>query len=480
MRYKFESLLLAVNEASSDLSKASWESLREQFDAQNVVMEDIEGRYTEGQNWSDEDRAAYQTALDTCTNITNEQESRPQYLVQQRKLVNAPVINADIAENISSLNTRITVRDHRDIDPRFGYRTDNEYLLDVVNFFTKGQVTDGLKAVNAVGSDEYSIGDWKHGGIFVPEIFLPGTISITPEEDQLLGRMTNIPLGASTVKVRAAVDKNHSTSFTGGTVVYRTGETLTADPSRDQWENVSLEATELVGNTYVTQQLLRESAVSIPALIQNAFNLAFSYKKRDEILLGSGKGKYLGALSTENKALISVSRVAGTADSDILNGVDILKARKHVWGYENAVWVFNYDLFELVSQLHVVSDGNAGILKLYSPPQGDVPETLLGRPIVWTEFMPGIYQNDGTDIGDWGTADNTHFAACLNMTQYLHGELYRDQARSVHIRFLEREECFQFVQCDDARPHWLTSLTPKRGATTRSPFVAINRTSVAA
>ena len=274
------------------------------------------------------------------------------------------------------------------------------------------------------------------------------------------------------------VDKDHSTSFTGGTRVYRTAETRTTTVTRDQFEKVEMRATELVGESAVTKELVRYSAVSIPALIETSQKAAMSYKRRDEIITGDGQGKYLGFLNPNNLALKSVQRKNGQATGDIMLGTNVLEMRKHVWDYDNAVWVFNYDLFEIVSQLAIESPNNAGLIKLYAPQAGDVPESLLGRPIVWTEFMPGIQDGeDGNIHSEWGdSALGNHFAACVNMTAYYHGQLYSDQAVSAHVRFSEREEIYQFVTSDDARPSWLTTLTPKRGVTARSPFVALETT----
>ena len=68
--------------------------------------------------------------------------------------------------------------------------------------------------------------------------------------------------------------------------------------------------------------------------------------------------------------------------------------------------------------------------------------------------------------------------SCVNMSQYLYGELNQEFNRSVHVRFSEREEVFQFVTSNDARPWWKTYLTPKKGVTTRSPFVTLTDTDV--
>lgn len=421
-------------------------------------------------------------SLELSEVVTNEQDVRPEKLKERRSALNVVPNASALNSALVSLNSRITVgKDLADDDPRFGYKEDKDLLFDVLNAY-KGTVSTKLERLvtNTVGSDEYKRGSWKSAGLLIPEGFLNRIIRVEPAEDQLLSRMTSVPMSVPSLKIPAAVDKDHSVSFTGNTRVYRTSETNTAPKHVDEFEKVSMEATELIGAAAATQVLMRYSPISIPGLIESSMRYAFRYKRQDEILTGDGMGKYMGVLSPSNKALLSISRTPSQADTKIISGEDILRMRKRVWGYNDAVWVFNWDLFETIATLVIESDNNAGVIKVYNPPMGDVPETLLGRPIVWTEFMPGISASTGATIANWGeAATGNNFAACVNMTQYLHGMLYTDQQRSVHVRFDEREEVFQFVMCDDARPHWLTFLTPKRGITTLSPFVALNNTSVA-
>jgi len=467
-----------------DPKKASWNELGDTFTANNTRMEEIEGKYDGVTNYTEEDTKAYKSFLTQNQKISEEKESRPEQLKEQRAVLNVVPNASSLNATLTSLNSRITVTSNAiDEDPRFGFKSDQEFMREVCNFYTKKKMDPRLEAVitNAIGADEYKRGSWESAGILIPEGFLTTVIRMTPEEDMLLGKMTSVPMSVPSLKIPAAVDKNHATSFTGGTRVYRTSETLTVDKTKDTFENVSMEATELIGEAAATKVLMRYSPISIPALIAQSMQYAYQYKRQDEIITGDGQGKYLGFLNAVNGSLISVSRTAGQADATILSGTDILKMRKQVWGYDMACWVFNHDLFEWVAQLHIESPNAAGLIKLYSPQTGDVPELLNGRPIVWTEFMPGIQSGqDGSVCTEWGeTATGLHYAACVNMSQYLHGQLYTEEARSTHVRFSEREEVFQFVQCDDARPHWLTYLTPKRGITTRSPFVALINTSTA-
>jgi len=451
--------------------------LQDSYSAVRTEIDAIDNKYEDSLDWSVEDSEAYKGLLNKAEELQNQLADHPEALRDRKDALDVPSKVANISRSLSTLSQNITVTPACESDPRFGYSSDNAFLNDVINAYS-GRPSDQMKSViNAVGDDEYSAGAWKQAGIFIPEAFLSSIISVTAEEDQLLGRMTSVPMSVPSLNVPAAVDKDHSTSFTGGTRVYRTGETLTATKTRDAFEKIKLEATELVGESAVTKELLRYSSISIPNLISNSMKAAMSYKRRDEIINGDGQGKYLGFLNPSNGALKSVQRKNGQATGDIITGENILEMRRYVWGYDNAVWVFNHDLMEQIAQLHIESPNNAGLIKLYAPANGDTPETLLGRPIVYTEFMPGIQDGqDGNAHTEWGdTETGLHFAACVNMAAYYHGQLFSDSAVSAHVRFSEREEVFQFVTADDARPSWLTALTPKRGVTGRTPFVALDQ-----
>ena len=463
----------------TDLSKMSFNELKDRYNDIKTQLDEVDNKYADDLQWSVDDADKYKDLLDAAETAQNAMASHPEFMKQRRDGLELPSTVSNVNRALTDLHTRISVTNVAEQDSRFGYQSDNEFLMDVANAYTGHPTSDKFAAVlNAVGDDEYSAGSWKSAGIMIPEGFLDRIIRVTPDDDQLLGRMTTVPMDVPALNIPAAVDKDHSTSFSGGTRVYRTAETRTTTLSRDAFEMIKLEASELVGESAVTKQLLRYSRISIPSLIESSMQLAMRYKRQDEIILGDGQGKYLGFLNNANKALVTVKRKNGQATADIINGLNILEMKKHVWGYEDAVWVFPHDLFEEVAQLHIESDNNAGILKMYSPENGDVPERLLGRPIVWSEFIPGIQDGeDGNIHSEWGDAAfGNRFAACVNMTAYYHGMLHTDRAVSAHVRFHEREEVFQFAMADDARPSWLTTLTPKRGVTSRSPFVSLETT----
>jgi len=332
--------------------------------------------------------------------------------------------------------------------------------------------------INAVGSDEYSKGDWRSAGILIPEVMIDRMLSMTPEADFITPRCTRIPMGASVVKIPARVDKDHSTSVTGGTRVYRTKETATVSKTKDTFEMVALEANQVVGEAAATKQLMRDSPISIPALIEASMGAASVDKRIDELLLGNGNGMPLGVLNPGNFALLSVNRQTNQSDAVIVSGMDVISMAKRVWGYQNAIWIANFDLFEILNTLVIESPNAAGIIKLFSPVEGGsgVMGTLWGRPLYFTEYAPGIADGDGSDISEWDDG----YLSCINFSEVMYGERFTEFNRSVHVRFSEREEVFQFVTENDARPWWKTYLTPKRGITTRSPFVMLTNTDTSA
>jgi len=46
-------------------------------------------------------------------------------------------------------------------------------------------------------------------------------------------------------------------------------------------------------------------------------------------------------------------------------------------------------------------------------------------------------------------------------------------AESVHVRFLNHERTFKFWMENDGRCWWRSAMTPKRSASTLSPFVTL-------
>ena len=364
---------------------------------------------------------------------------------------------------------------------KYGFNNQQEYLGAVINAYRNSHNPDvidpRLKAVvmDAVGSDEFSKANWESLGVTVPRGFINTVMQLEPEADQLTSRMTRIPMTAPAVDIPARVDKDHRTSVTGGFRIYRGKETQAPTLSKSEMEVISLKAHELNGAAAATNQLMADSPLSIAALIDTGLRQEQRSYRINELLNGNGIGRPLGMLHSSNESLLTVLRENGQSTSVIVNGTNVLKMRQRVWGYQDAVWLASQDLYPTIATLHIESPNNAGLVKLFYPAEsGDRPDMLLGRPIIWTEYMNGITAGqDGSVISEW----NDNFFACVNPTQVLFGERGTGTlTRSIHVRFLEREEVFLFTSYDDARPWWKSVLTPAKAGLTLSPFVVLSKT----
>lgn len=344
-------------------------------------------------------------------------------------------------------------------DPKGGFATARQFLSAVMVANRGGRVDERLQRFrSAAGSDEHGEYSAPNGGFLVP-VGLSGTILLTdPEDPTNEMRTRQVPLEAPQVKFNARVDKNHTTSVSGGLTVTRRPETVAATSSRQAYEQVAMNASSLFGLAFATEELLSDSPGSFAALLEQGFRAEFASKLTDERINGGGVGEFLGAFNAANPSLIAVDIEVGQA-ADTIDYENLKKMRARVWGYGQAVWHANHDcLPQLMGLVQVIGTGGVAV---YQPSARDgEPDRLLGRPIYYTEYT--------NTIGDQGDI------ICANWNEYLEGTLQNIQSgESVHVRFVEHERTFKFWMRNDGRPWWLSVLTPKKSAVTMSPFVTL-------
>lgn len=342
-------------------------------------------------------------------------------------------------------------------DPMYGFGSDNEFLTAVRTAAYTGndpnQMPDNLRALYAVGGDGNNTYNNQDGGFLVPRGAVAGDVLQIPAEfDPIAGRTTNVPLATTKLSLNARVDKNHTSSVSGGLQVYRRKEEASLTSSKQEFEQVNLTVNSLFGLTHSTEEMLADSAVSIAAIIQAGYNDEFASRLIQERLNGTGVGEFLGV--NNSPALVTVAKETSQT-ADTVNFENVIKMRARTWGYNNAIWLANHDV---MTSLVAINDGTNHI---YIPSaREDVPDMLLGRPIFYTENMETL--GDAGDIG------------CYNFSQYLEGTYQPMQsAESMHVRFLTHEHSFKFWTRNAGTPWWSTALTPKKGANTLSPFVTL-------
>jgi HK97 family phage major capsid protein len=348
-------------------------------------------------------------------------------------------------------------REAFEADPMKGFADHREYLMAVMKAGERGGYTeDNRLRYLTVGSDEQSTISDPYGGFLVPIGMSPNVMKVSAEVDPISAYTTKIPMSSPIIPINARVDKNHTTSVSGGFTVGRRAETATFSASRQQYEQVTLNAQGLFGLAYATEELLSRSPVSFAALIEAGFQDEFPSKLIDERLNGTGVGQFEGIINAP--CTVSVAIELGQSAGTILYE-NVIKMRSRCWGYGSAIWLANHDcLPQLILMNQAV--GTGGVPVWQSSARDGEPDRLLGRPIFFTEYTQTVGTAGDLVLGNW--------------SQYLEGTLTPIQsAESMHVRFENHERTFKFWTENDGRCWWRTALTPKRSTQTLSPFVTL-------
>jgi HK97 family phage major capsid protein len=347
-------------------------------------------------------------------------------------------------------------------DEKLGYKHERDFFADVIaagqGKRLEGDSAQKLNFLATAGSDEHMGSNDAYGGYLVPEGFLAQLYSVGPEMDPIGSRVTNVPMANPTVKIPARTDKNHTSSVSGGLTVARRHETQSPTSSRMQFETVTLQANTLMGLTYATEEIMSDSAISLAAIIQAGFRDQFVAAKIKERIRGTGVGEFEGILNCP--ATISVTRET----TDTITDQDVLAMRQRAWNYGNSIWIANHDTLTTLMSVHIPLPAStpADTVPLFVPGNGtDKPDTLLGRPIVFSEYASTLANTGDLILADW--------------SQYLEGTYQGLQnASSMHVRFLNHEQTFKFWERCDGRSWWRSPLTPEQSSETLSPFVVIS------
>lgn len=370
-----------------------------------------------------------------------------------------PAADADgQAAAAAAARAGVQVKERFEDDPKRGFKNHTDQLSAIMKAGQTGIVDNRLKPLAAAGSDEQSGHTDPYGGFLLAPAFAPGILSVPAEIDPTAGRVTALPMQNSRIIINARVDKNHTSSVSGGLTVARVPAAKAATTSRQEFEQVELVAHDLVGAAFATSRILKESPASFMALMQAGFGDEFAAKKLDERLNGSGAGEFQGVINADCTIVVSKEQ-AQTADTILFENVNKMAAR--CWRYGSSIWLVNHDALPQVTTLYMPIGTGGERVPIYAPGNEDAPfGTLLGRPIFPTEFCRTVGDKGDIVLGNW--------------SQYLEGNFGGvEEARSIHVRFLEREECFLFVEMNDAKPWWRSALTPKYSTTTLSPFVVL-------
>ena len=152
--------------------------------------------------------------------------------------------------------------------------------------------------------------------------------------------------------------------------------------SDDAFSQVSIGAYKLGTMIKVSEELLADSVFDLEAYISKEFARRIGAREEESFFNGDGKGKPLGILASKDGAEVGVTAASATAITadEVIDLFYSLKAPYR----KNAVWVLND---ATVKQIRKLKDSSGQYLWQPSLVAG-TPDTILGRPVKTSAFMP--------------------------------------------------------------------------------------------
>jgi len=334
-----------------------------------------------------------------------------------------------------------------------------EFFLAVYRASLPGGNVDPRLLRSATGLNESVPSE---GGFLVQQDFAQELLKRTYETGVLASRCRRIPIGANAngLKINAVDESSRANgSRWGGIQAYWTNEADEKTKSKPKFRQMELNLHKLTGLCYATDELLQDAA-ALESVLMDGFSEEFGFKVDDALINGNGAGQPLGILSSN--CLVTVAKESGQAASTVVVE-NIVKMWARMWARsrQNAVWLINQDI---EPQLYTMSlSVGTGGVPVYMPANGvsgSPYSTLFGRPVIPIEQCQTL-----------GTKGDIYLA---DFSQYLiidKGGM--DSATSIHVRFIYDETVYRFVLRIDGQPIWNSALTPYKGSSTLSPFVAL-------
>jgi len=219
------------------------------------------------------------------------------------------------------------------------------------------------------------VGDDAEGGYLVPDEYEHKLIEALEEENIFRKLAHTIQTDSGERKIPVVASK--------GTANWIDEEGPYED-SDDAFSQITIGAHKLGTTIKVSEELLRDSVFNLEDYISREFARRIGAREEESFFTGDGNGKPLGVLADAGGAEVGVTAASATAiTADEL--MDLFHSLKTPYR-KNAVWVMNDATIKAVRKL---KDNNGQYLWQAALTAG-APNTLLGRPVYTSAYMPTI------------------------------------------------------------------------------------------
>lgn len=252
-------------------------------------------------------------------------------------------------------------------EPKTG-RATNEYRQNFWNMMRSKSPMPAVVNALQVGTDS-------EGGYLVPDEYERTLVEALEEE--------NIFRQLAKVIQTSSGDRKIPMVATKGTASWIDEEGAFTE-SDDSFSQVSIGAYKLGTMIKVSEELLNDSVFDLESYISREFARRIGAKEEEAFFTGDGSGKPLGILATTGGAELGVTAASATAiTADEL--IDLFYSLKSPYR-RNAVWLLNDSTIKAIRKL---KDNQGQYLWQPSLTAG-TPDTILGRPVRTSAYMPAI------------------------------------------------------------------------------------------
>ncbi len=304
---------------------------------------------------SPEDDAKYkemETRFDSLTNEIKRMERMEAIEAELNKPQNTPIVNKPMVA---------------DEDEKQG-RASKNYKKSFWNAMRS-------KAIRPEVADALQIGTDSEGGYLVPDEY-ENTLVEALEEENIFRKIAHVINTSSGDRKIPVVASKGSASWVD--------EEGTINDSDDAFTQVSIGAYKLGTLIKVSNELLNDSVFNLEAYISKEFGRRIGTKEEDAFFNGNGVGKPIGIFNATGGAQTGITTASATeikAD-EIIDLFYSLKASYR----KKAVWIVNDATIKAIRKL---KDANGNYLWQPALTSG-TPDTLLGRPVYTSSYVPTI------------------------------------------------------------------------------------------
>ena len=231
------------------------------------------------------------------------------------------------------------------------------------------------KAPMPAVTNALQVGTDSEGGYLVPDEY-ERTLVEALEEENIFRQMAKVIQTSSG-------DRKIPVVATKGTASWIDEEGAFPE-SDDSFGQVSIGAYKLGTMIKVSEELLNDSVFDLQSYISREFARRIGAKEEEAFFTGNGTGKPLGVLAATGGAETGVTAASSTAvTADEL--MDLYYSLKSPYR-KRSVWVLNDSTIKAIRKL---KDNNGQYLWQPSLVAG-TPDTILGRPVKTSAYMPAI------------------------------------------------------------------------------------------